>query len=253
MPPHADAVHLVDDDEADADRAEGLDERGVPKPLRRGVEQSCAPGRDVLDAARRLVGIERRVDERRRGRDLGRQLVDLVLHQRDQGREDECRLGPQHRRQLVGERLARAGRHQRERVATLDGGADDLLLAGPEVGEAEELLKAGSQVGHANECTGRIGTDMCDSGIGMSPPALSGEHPVSVLRGPDHGRLERQTGSTPRAAAASASSPRRRSRPSPRRPRRSARACGIGTIAWPSVGSKVPAETGVCPSTTHAW
>ena len=91
----------------------------------------------------------------------GGQLVDLVLHQRDQRREDERRLGPQHRRELVGERLAGAGRHQRERVAALDGGADDLLLAGPEVGEAEELAQAGAEIAHPNECTGRIGTTSC--------------------------------------------------------------------------------------------
>ena len=30
-------------------------------------------------------------------------------------------------------------------------------------------------------------------------------------------------------------------------------ACGIGTTARPPVGANVPAETGVFPSTTHAW
>ncbi len=103
VPPHAHAMHLVDDDEADADRAEHVDERGVPEPLGRSVEKAGPTCRHVLDPARRHLAIERRVDERRRGRDLGRQLVDLVLHERDQGREDECRLGPQHGRKLVGE------------------------------------------------------------------------------------------------------------------------------------------------------
>ena len=75
-----------------------------------------------------------------------RQLVDLILHQRDQRREDERRLGPQHRRELVGERLARAGGHQRERVAALDGRAHDLLLAGPELVEPEQSSQLGPEI-----------------------------------------------------------------------------------------------------------
>ena len=92
--PHADAVHLVDHDEADADRPQRLDERGVAEPLGRGVEESRAALGDVADPVRRHLVVERRVDERRRRGDLGRQLVDLVLHQRDERREDERRLRP---------------------------------------------------------------------------------------------------------------------------------------------------------------
>ncbi len=40
------------------------------------------------------VGLERRVDQRRLRRDLGRKLVELVLHQGEQGREDEGRRRP---------------------------------------------------------------------------------------------------------------------------------------------------------------
>ena len=152
--PHADAVHLVDHDEADADRAQRLDERGVAEPLGCGVEDSRPALGDVADASRRHLLIERRVDERRRGGDLGWQLVDLVLHQGDERREDEGRLGPQHRGELVRERLAGARRHQGERVAALHGGADDLLLSGPKGVEPEEIPQRRLQVGHANECTG---------------------------------------------------------------------------------------------------
>ena len=83
-------------------------------------------------------------DERGGGGDLCRQLVDLVLHQSDQRREDERRLGSQHRRELIGEGLARARRHQRERVTARDRCLDHLLLPGAEVGEAEEPLKLGA-------------------------------------------------------------------------------------------------------------
>ncbi len=92
VPPHADAVHLVDHDEADADRAQRLDECGIAEALGRRVEDPRAPLGDVADPARRHLLIERGVDERRRGGDLRRQLVDLILHQRDERGEDEGRL-----------------------------------------------------------------------------------------------------------------------------------------------------------------
>ena len=41
--PHADAVHLVDHDEADADRPQRLDERGIAEALGGGVEDPRAP------------------------------------------------------------------------------------------------------------------------------------------------------------------------------------------------------------------
>ena len=156
-----DAVHFVDHDEADADRPQRLDERRAAKPLRRGVEDARAPGGDVAHAARpsppassdELTNVAVAAIS-------GGSLSTWSFISAIRGERTRVGCGPQHRRQLVGERLARAGRHQRERVAALDGRADDLLLAGPEVGEAEELLQAGPQVDHANECTGRIGTTL---------------------------------------------------------------------------------------------
>ena len=154
--PHADAMHLVDHDEADADRTQRLDERGVAEALGRRVEDARAALGDVADPAppsppassEELTNVAVAAISRR-------QLVDLVLHQRDQRREDERRLRPQHCGELVGERLPGARRHQRERVAALDGRADDVLLAGPEVVEAEEICAVGAwQIAHANECTG---------------------------------------------------------------------------------------------------
>ena len=132
VPPHADAVHLVDHDETDVDLRDRVEEAPRAEPLGRDVEHPVTAFGHAAQPRRGLVGIERGVDQRRLGRDLGRQLVDLVLHQRDQRAQHERRSRPQHRGQLVGEGLARAGRHQREGVASLDGSADDGLLAGAE-------------------------------------------------------------------------------------------------------------------------
>ncbi len=137
VPPHADAVHLVDHDETDVDLRDRVEEAPGAEPLGGDVEHPVTAFGHSAQPRRSLVGVERGVDQRRLCRDLGWQLVDLVLHQRDQRAQHERRSRAQHGGELVRERFARAGRHQRERVASLDGGADDGLLAGPEVVESE--------------------------------------------------------------------------------------------------------------------
>ena len=154
-------MHLVDHHEPHADRPERPDERLLPQALGRGVEKARVAGGDRREPRRRLFGVERRVDERRRRPDLRGQLVDLVLHQRDQRREDERGGGSQHRRELVCQRLASARRHDRERVGAVEGGTDHRLLSGSEAVEAEELPKRGAEIGHPNECTGGVGANLC--------------------------------------------------------------------------------------------
>ena len=158
--PHAHAVHLVDHDEPDADPAERLDEPLLPQPLRRGVEEPGLARGDRCEARRRLVLRERGVDEGRGCRDLRRELVHLILHQRDQGREDERGGRPEHRGELVRQRLAGARRHERQRVPSVHRGAHDLLLPRAEVVESEVIPQRRAKVGqdrHANECTGATG------------------------------------------------------------------------------------------------
>ena len=60
------------------------------------------------------------------------QPLDLVLHQRDQRRDDERQPRQQQGRDLIAERLARAGWHDGQRVPSGQKGADDLLLPGAE-------------------------------------------------------------------------------------------------------------------------
>ncbi len=186
--PHAHAVDLVDHHEPDVDAGDGLEEAPLPQPLRCHVEHPVAAFGHPAQPSCRLVRAERGVDQRRLLRHLRRQLVDLVLHQRDQRREDECRRRSQHRGELVGERLAGAGRHQRERVAAVHGGADDLFLAGAEVLESEQPCQCGLQLAHANECRERIGTH--SSELRDHFPSGSLERGCGWARGcgPTHGR-----------------------------------------------------------------
>ena len=106
-----------------------VEEVGVGEPLRRREHDPRAAFGD------RLLG---RGDARRRSIALfswtaaipsSRELVALVLHQRDQRRDDERDAGQQERGQLVAQRLARAGRHHRERRAARQHVRDDGFLA----------------------------------------------------------------------------------------------------------------------------
>ena len=58
VPPHAHAVHLVDDDEPDADVGEEIDEARLPQPLGCRVDEARLPGGDACEARRRLLGGE---------------------------------------------------------------------------------------------------------------------------------------------------------------------------------------------------
>ena len=138
-----------------------------PAAAARARRRRCAcPAATSASRPARLVPVERGVHERRRRRHARRELVHLVLHERDERREDERRLGAEHRRELVGERLARARRHERERVPALDGRAHDRLLARPERVEPEELAEWGGELGQAGEyrspgeAARRVGTEL---------------------------------------------------------------------------------------------
>jgi hypothetical protein len=83
------------------------------------------------------------------------QRVDLILHQRDQRRHHDAGALPQQRGNLVAQRLAAAGRHQHQRVATFAQVLDDGLLLAAETGITENALKqvegGGIHRGHGNK------------------------------------------------------------------------------------------------------
>ena len=107
--------------------------------------------------AARLAGLERRVVGG--GADAGRlQRVDLVLHQRDERRDDDAGAGAHQRRQLVAQRLAAAGGHEHEGVAAGDEVLDDLLLVRPVLVEAEDVAQQGARGGRrGGRRTGGVG------------------------------------------------------------------------------------------------
>ena len=110
LPPLADAVCFVDRQHRDVRRrGKGL-KRGTFEPLRRDVDDLVAALRGQLQRLGDLVFRQRRVDVRRR--DARRaQPLDLVLHQRDQRRDDQRQPRQQQRRDLVAKRFPRACGH----------------------------------------------------------------------------------------------------------------------------------------------
>ena len=138
--PLGDGVGLVDHHQRRA-RGHELVEHLLVGELLRGQEQELervlgelgqrlgALGR--RDARVELGGAERAVA----------QMVDLVLLQGDERRDDERRAVGEQAGELVDRRLARAGREHRERVAPGEHGGGRLALAGAQGREAEHLAR----------------------------------------------------------------------------------------------------------------
>ncbi len=138
VPPLADAVRFVDRHELHVALGEPVDEPVTAlagQTFRRYVEQPIAAfaqaGRDrVL-----LVRAQRAVVESRRDT-VADEGVDLILHQGDERRYDDAEARADERRRLEAERLAAAGGHHDDRVATFQDGVHGLPLQGPKRGVA---------------------------------------------------------------------------------------------------------------------
>ena len=103
--PLGDAVRLVDDEQAHVRAAQPLGEARRREALGRDVEQPQVTGDRPCHHLAVDRGVLLRVDQRHgAGRDLG-QAVHLVLHQRDERRDDDGQVVAHERRQLVAERL----------------------------------------------------------------------------------------------------------------------------------------------------
>ncbi len=109
-----------------------------------------ALGRDVhqieLAAHQAAFGVDHRVESERGIEESGayaglQQRVDLILHQRDQRRDDDADARPQQRRNLEAQGLAAAGWHQHQRVAAVAHMLDDLGLMAAKLRVAENAME----------------------------------------------------------------------------------------------------------------
>ena len=153
------AVRLVDGEQRDlgpvqqAYRGLGL------QPLRGQVQQVQLAGQQRVLGGPALGRVLGRVQEAGPHAQRG-QRVHLVLHQRDQRRDDHAGALPDQRRDLIAQRLAATGRHQHERVAAAGHMVDDLFLRTAERLVPEDPLQD-VHCCHARDTTGhrcQIGT-----------------------------------------------------------------------------------------------
>ena len=138
MPPFGHAMRLIDREQRDLRRAQQIAEPLAARPFRRDIEQvQFAIAQPVLRLA--PVGI----DAGQAGgadADSGR-CTQLVMHQRDQRRDDDAAAIERNGGQLIAKRLARAGRHDRQGRLPRHDPADHLFLHPAERREAENIVE----------------------------------------------------------------------------------------------------------------
>ena len=108
------------------------------------IERACR--KRAFDIVLRRA-VERRIEERGLDADIA-QRIDLILHQRDQRRHDDAGAGAHECRDLIAERLAAAGRHQREAILAVEQRTDDAFLMQAETFVAEHLVELGAGERH---------------------------------------------------------------------------------------------------------
>ena len=156
-------MRLVDNEQPDAGVLQTGDEARVRDALRRHVEQGGAALGEVDKAAVLLARREGRVDVV--GGDARTlQRLHLVLHERDQRRDDE-RAADFERGQHVAQALAATRGHNPEHVAIREA-IEYLGLAGPEVRVSEALLQQLAVPPNAARQLGVWGGRRCVSAVG---------------------------------------------------------------------------------------
>ena len=144
--PFADAMRFIDRDQREVHAADQPPERVARRALRSDVEQI---ERAALQPLGSLLAIRVGRRQRRRAEAHRVSASDLVVHQRNQRRDDQRRAIARNCWQLVAERLSRSGRHHRQRVLAGEHAADHLLLDAAEGVKAKSLFEDRVRVGHA--------------------------------------------------------------------------------------------------------
>ncbi|MCZ7572419.1 MAG: hypothetical protein M5U01_28025 [Ardenticatenaceae bacterium] len=146
--PLGDTVRLIHRQQADSDLSQSLLESDAAQPFRRHVGQAERPGRQGAQAAGPLGNRESAVDSGGRDAAAG-QTIHLVLHQRNQRRDDQGQAGETKRGNLIDERLPGPGGHDCQRVPAGQHAFDGLNLPGPESRKAEVGVEGGGEgLGH---------------------------------------------------------------------------------------------------------
>lgn len=138
--PLRDAMRLVDGQHRDFAALEQFERFGFQEPFGRYVNEAQLAARNALQNCAVLGRIVARIERRCRDA-VAAKLRDLIAHERDQRRHHDGEPVAQQRRQLVAQRFAAAGRHDRQHVAVRKNRSDDLGLAWAKALETESRAK----------------------------------------------------------------------------------------------------------------
>ena len=144
--PLGDAVGFVDGEEGDGHLVEAGAELLVGEALGGDVEEFEGAGADLVIDGEGFLGAEGGVEAGGGDASLLKG-IDLVLHEGDEGGDDEGDAVEEEGGKLVAEGLAAAGGKDGEGGAVGEEGLDDRLLAVAELGVAEVVLESGLKGG----------------------------------------------------------------------------------------------------------
>ena len=163
MPPFGNAMRLVNRDQPYLQRRQKIGEPRLDHPFRRHIQQLELPRPHPPRRLRCLLRRLGAVDEPRR-QPVSLQRIHLVFHQRDQRRNHQRQPRPRHRRQLVAQRLAAPGGHQRKTIPPRHHRPDDFLLQRQKFVVSETGFQQFAHTAH------------CSRLIPMLPPPFPGFH-----------------------------------------------------------------------------
>src|SRR5688572_17340847 len=147
MTPLAYAMRFVDCEEADAHVGETRCDVAEIEALRREIQKLDLTARCARETVGNLSRSECAVDEGCR-QSSRLESIDLVLHERDQWRHNDCESGQNQGGYLVADRFPASCRENDERVAAREHRLDRHLLTGSEIIVAECGTQRSSRLLH---------------------------------------------------------------------------------------------------------
>ena len=130
VPPLADAVRLVDDEKIDLLALQLGDERRIRELFGCREDELRISGRDAVEMLV-LLGTRQGGVHLRSGQAEAAHLVVLILHERDERRNDDRHSREKQCGQLIAEGFARSGGHHGQGIGAGQDRGDHLVLAGP--------------------------------------------------------------------------------------------------------------------------
>ena len=140
MTPFGDAVGLVNGQAADGRLRQQQQDFRPQQRFRGYIEQLDPPGTDVANRLR-VGGEGQRTIQRCRGNPQLAQLLHLILHQRNERRDDHRQPRPEQGGQLVAEGFAAASRHDGQGIPSGQTALNDLFLQRPELIVAKDSFQ----------------------------------------------------------------------------------------------------------------